>query len=149
MGLKQMTSSPQCWQSAAHFPADQHTELDEVPICLRSLQGYDWLLPALLIYLQMRIRANSQNKGSDVIRFNLNYMYGPFYTMKGKIYVVTAASVHICLCLSVCHHLFLWLTASILLDHWDHYALSHIRSTCPLLTLFIYSLYSFSFLVFY
>lgn len=117
MGLKQMTSSPQCWQSAAHFPADQHTELDEVPICLRSLQGYDWLLPALLIYLQMRIRANSQNKGSDVIRFNLNYMYGPFYTMKGKIYVVTAASVHICLCLSVCHHLFLWLTASILLDH--------------------------------
>lgn len=117
MGLKQMTSSPQCWQSAAHFPADQHTELDEVPICLRSLQGYNWLLPALLIYLQMRIRANSQNKGSDVIRFNLNYMYGPFYTMKGKIYVVTAASVHICLCLSVCHHLFLWLTASILLDH--------------------------------
>lgn len=73
MGLKQMTSSPQCWQSAAHFPADQHTELDEVPICLRSLQGYDWLLPALLIYLQMRIRAKRQNKGSDVIRFNLNH----------------------------------------------------------------------------
>lgn len=142
-----MTSSPRTWHSAWHFLIDQHTELDEVPICLHSPQGYDWLLPALLLHLQMCVCANCQGRGSDVIRFNLICMYRPLYTMKGKIYFITAASIHVCFCLSVCLGILRWLTASVCLAVWNTSllcALSNIRDACPVPNSFFSSFVSFT-----